>query len=169
MRKRYDVRRAPAHSVPLAGRRITGSHPSTDLGIRQPPFAQGFADAGQRDLQVASNVVRQGLQRRDVDELRFILETTFDPLPGKRIYGCEKGGKRLAAPGRGGDQDILAGVDRWPSLRLSRGWRSKASVEPRGNRGMKQEIRRHGPITAEMCLRGNGSRLTNMGTLASRC
>ena len=52
----------------LARRRVAGAHRVADLDVRQPQRAQPRADAGERLLQVALDVVRQRLQRRDVDD-----------------------------------------------------------------------------------------------------
>ena len=69
-----DVRRAAAHALALGRRRVAGAHPGADFDVGQPLRAQGLADAGERRLQIALDVVGQRLQRRDVDDLRFVGE-----------------------------------------------------------------------------------------------
>src|SRR6516162_3209836 len=69
-----DVRRGAPHPLALARRRIAGPHPGADLAFGQPLPAQGPTDTGERSLEVALNVVRQRLERRDIDDLRLVLE-----------------------------------------------------------------------------------------------
>ena len=128
-----DVRRRPAHTLALAGRRVAGAHPGADLHLRQPAPLQGLADAGERGFEVALNVVGQCLQRRDVDDLRLVRETAVHPLSDQGIYCREKGGKRLAGPGRCGNQGMLARLDRRPCFGLRGGRRGKAALEPFGD------------------------------------
>ena len=133
-----DVRRGAAHLCALARRGVAGAHPGPDLDIGQALRLQGRADAGQRRLQIAPDIVRQRLQWRDVDDLRRVFERAGEPLPHQPVDRCEKGGERLARPRRRGDQGVSAGANRRPRLRLRRGRRGKAPLEPPGNRRMKQ-------------------------------
>ena len=75
-----DVRRAAAHALALAARRVAGAHPGPDLHVRQALRAQGLADAGKRRFQVALDVVRERLQRRDVDDLRLVRQPALQAL-----------------------------------------------------------------------------------------
>ncbi len=133
-----DVRRAAAHALALAGRRVAGAHPGADLHIGQTAFAQSVADARQRRFQVALDVVGQRLQRRDIDHLRLVGEHAFEALAEQRIDRREECRQCLAGPGRGRDQGVPAGLDRRPGLRLCRRRCGKAAGEPRGKRGVKQ-------------------------------
>ena len=128
-----DVRRRPAHAFPLPRRRVAGAHPSADVHVRKTMLLQGFADAGERGFEVALNVVRQRLQRRDVDDLGLVCETAVHPLSDQGIYCREKGGKRLAGPGRSGNQGVLARLDRRPCFGLRGGRRGKAALKPSGD------------------------------------
>ena len=133
-----DVRRGAPHALALARRRVAGAHPAADLDIRQSLGAQGFAYTGERDLQIAPDVVRQRLQRRDVNDLRLILQLARQPLPHQPVDRRQKGGKRLARPGWRRNQHMPAGPDRWPCLGLCRCRRREAAVEPGGDSGVKQ-------------------------------
>ena len=137
-RRDDDVRRAATRSIPLARRRVAGAHPAADLDVGQPLLAQRLADAGQRRLEVALDVVRQRLERRDVDDLGLVLEPALEPLPHERVDRGEERGQRLAGAGRRGDQHVPPGLDRRPSLGLRRRGGSEAAGKPRGDRGMKQ-------------------------------
>src|SRR5262249_28956492 len=103
-----------------------------------------LADAGQRRFQVALDVVRERLERRDVDDLGFVLEAAVEPLPHQAVDGGEKGRERLARSGGGGNQHVPPGLEGRPSLRLRRRGRSKAALKPGGNGRMKQGTWRHG-------------------------
>ena len=133
-----DVRRRAAHALALAGRGIAGPHPGADLHVRQALRAQGVADAGKRRFQVTLDVVRERLQRRDVDDLRLVPELAGEALAQQRVDRREKGGERLARPRRRRDQGMAAGLDRRPRLRLRRRRRAEASIEPGGDRRVKQ-------------------------------
>src|SRR5262249_56257479 len=95
-------------------------------------------------FEVGLNVVRKGLERRDVDDLGFVLEAAVEPLPHQAVDGGEKGGERLARSGRGRNQHVPAGLEGRPSPRLRRRRRSKAALKPGGNGPMKQGTWRHG-------------------------
>ncbi len=138
-----DVRRKPAHALPLSGRRVASAHPGADFQVRQPSPLQGLADAGERDFEIALNVVGQRLQRRDVDDLRLVREAAVHALANQGVDRREKGGERLSGPGRCGDQGMPAGLDRWPRLGLRSGRRRKAAVEPLGDCGMEKMGRVH--------------------------
>jgi hypothetical protein len=65
-RRHEDVRSAAAHPGTLGRRRVAGSHERADLDVGQMRGAQLLADPFERTAQVALDVVRQGLERRDV-------------------------------------------------------------------------------------------------------
>ncbi len=138
-----DVRRKSAHALPLSRRRVAGAHPGADLHIGQPLPRQRFADAGERGFEIALNVVGERLQRRHVDYLRLVRETAVYPLTNERVDRREKGGERLAGPGRCSDQGVSAGLDRRPSLGLRGGRRGKTALEPFGDSGMEEMGRVH--------------------------
>src|SRR6185437_743053 len=103
-----------------------------------------FADAGEWHLKVLANIVRQRLQRRDIDDLRLVPETAGDSLVHQRVDRGEKGGERLARAGGRCDEHMLAGLDRRPSLFLRGGGRGEAPLEPGGDGGMEERGEFHG-------------------------
>jgi hypothetical protein len=139
-----DVRRAAAHAFALARGRIAGPHPGADVHVRQALLAQGLANAGKRRFEVALDVVRQCLERGDIDDLRLVREPAVEPLAHQRVDRRQEGGERLAGPGRGRDQHMPAVHDGRPGLRLCRGRGGEAAVKPRGNGRMKQRDWMHG-------------------------
>ena len=167
-----DVRRATAHAFTLAGRRVAGAHPGADLDIGQAALAQRGANAGERFLQVALDVVGQRLQRRDIDHLRGVGEIARQPLADQPVDRRQKRGQRLAGPGRSSDQRMPASLDRRPRLGLRRGRRCKAVGEPRRDGGMKQGHWAHGSNngqnqikdqTATKSIRRRGHRAAQSG------
>ena len=149
-RRHQDVRRAAAHSHALGGRRISRSHPGADLDIRQPAAPKAVADARQRRLQVAVNVVRQRLERRYVDHLGLVGQPPIETLADQFVDRREEGRERLAGAGRGGDQGVAAGLDRGPGLGLSGGRRAEAVREPRADGRVEQLL------DGRLCSRRNG-------------
>ena len=133
-----DVRRAAVHALALARRRVAGTHPGSDLHVRQTLRTQGLADAGKRRFQVPLDVVRQRLQRRDVDDLRLVPQPALQPLPQQVVDRCEKGRERLAGSRGRSDQGMPPRLDRRPRLRLGRRGRSEATIEPSGDRRLEQ-------------------------------
>ena len=133
-----DVRRAAAHALALARRRVAGAHPGADLDIRQPTLAQCCADAGERRLQVALDVIGQRLQRRDIDYLRGIAEVAR-PAPWriKPSIAARKAASVLPEPVGAAISVWRSGLDRRPGLCLRRRRRFEAGCEPRRNCGMK--------------------------------
>ena len=143
-RGHHDVRRAAAHAVALTGGGIAGAHPGADVDVGQALRLQGRADAGERCFEIAADIVRQGLERRDIDDLGFVLEPLRERLPHQRIDGREEGRERLAGSGGGCDQHMPAGLEGRPRLRLRRRGRGEAAVKPVGDGRMKQRYWVHG-------------------------
>ena len=138
-RRRYqDVGRPPAHPLTLGRRRVAGTHPRADLDVSEPPPNELLPDAGQRRLQVAVNIVRERLQRRDIDNVGRVGQIPFEALPDQIIDGRKKRRERLARAGRGGDQGVPARLDRRPGFELRRGGRGETLGEPRGDRGVEE-------------------------------
>ncbi len=91
-----DVRRLAAHAVAFARRRVAGAHHGADVDIGQAARPQACANAGQRGFEIALNVVRQRLERRDVDDPRFVAQSAREAFADQRIDGREKRRQRLA-------------------------------------------------------------------------
>ena len=133
-----DVRRAPAHPLALGRRRIAGAHPGADLDIGEPAALELAADARQRRFEIAMNVVRQRLERRDIDDLRLVGQLSRQTLADEPIDRGKEGGERLAGAGRRGDQGVAAGLDRRPGFGLGGGRRDETVFEPGRDCGVEQ-------------------------------
>ena len=125
-----DVRRVAAHRGAVALRRVAGAHAD----------GQRRADPAQRRAQVAVDVVRERLQRRDVDEARVVRR-----LPSQPVEPPEERGERLARSRRRRDERVLARGDRRPCLRLDLGRALEGGGEPVADRGCELRQRHKRP------------------------
>src|SRR5262245_19871076 len=138
------MRRTAVHALAFATRCIAGASPAPALHVRQALRAQRRANAGERSFEIALNVIRQSLERGDVDDLRLILEPGLEPLPHQSIDRGQEGRKRLAGSGRCHEQDVATRLDRGPGLGLRRRWRGKRTAKPGRHGWMKQITCSHG-------------------------
>ena len=68
-----NVRRPPRHRPPLVRRRIAGAHQGADLRQRHAQAGRELLNLSERLLQVLLDVIRERLQRRDVDDAGLVL------------------------------------------------------------------------------------------------
>jgi len=116
---------------------VAGAHRGADFHVRKPHPSQLRTDAFDRRLQVDAHVVGQRLQRRDVDDVRFVAEFPLQAAPHKLVYRGEERRQRLARAGRRGDQHVAVRLDRRPRTRLRRRGRIERGFEPGSNGGME--------------------------------
>ena len=107
---------------------------------------------GQRLLKIALDVVRQGFQRRDIDNLGFIRERRLDALPHQRVDRREERRQRLARSGRRGDQRVAPRADGWPGAGLRHRGRAKAPAKPAATAGWKRSAGFRGEMTDKTLL-----------------
>ena len=141
-RRHQDVRRTAAHRVALGGGRVARADPGADFHIGKPAPAELLPDAGQRRLEVAMDVVRQRLERRDVDDLSRVGEGAVETLPHEVVDRGQERRERLARAGRRGDERVAAGLDRGPRFGLRRGGRGETLGEPVRDRRVEQRFER---------------------------
>ena len=137
-RGHQDMRRAPAHAVALGGGGVARAHPAPDIDIGQAILAELRADAGQRNFQIAMDVVGERFERRDIDDLDLLGQAAVEALADEVVDGDEERRKGLAGAGRRGDQRMPAGADRGPGIGLGRRRRAELIGEPPGDRGVEQ-------------------------------
>src|SRR5262249_26921573 len=108
-------------------------------------------DADQRRLQVAFDVVGQGLQRRHVQHPTATLRIGRDRLGGQPIQTPQKGRQRLSRTSRCQDQGVLAASNRGPALFLGRRRRRERGFKPVVGGGTEsiQRSRHKGYLTLE--------------------
>ena len=142
-RRHQDVRRLLQALAALARRRVAGAHGRADLDVGHSERAQLGADAGERCLEVGPDVVREGLQRRDVDDGRLVGEAARRKAGAHQaVERGQERGQRLARAGRRGDERVPAGADRRPGGSLRFGGRRKGPREPPGD-GRMEVLERH--------------------------
>ncbi len=145
-----DVRRPADEALPLGGGRIAGSQADFEVGQRLFQTAGGGGDAREGDLQVAVDVVVEGLQGRDVQHLHTARQRPIQPLAPQGIEAGEEGGQGLAGAGRRQDEGVTAGGDGRPALPLGRRRLAQGRTEPVAHRRQEeiQGVRVHRPIKA---------------------
>ena len=103
-----------------------------------PSARSSCADARERRLEIAVDVVRQRLERRDVDDLRLVREPSLEPIAHQPVDGGQKRRERLARSGGRRDQHVPSRLDRGPCLQLRRRWArrrpARTTQPPRGER-----------------------------------
>ena len=92
---------------------------------------RGQADAHQRRLEVALDIVRQRLERRDVQHAAAPLGILGRGLRRQLVQAPQKRGQRFARAGWRQDQRVLGLGDCRPALVLGGGWRGKGAFKPR--------------------------------------
>ena len=132
-----DVGRATRQEAALLGARVAGAQPDGDRrhGIAASPGGQ--RDPGQRRPEVPLDVVRERLERRDVedpDRARPLPTGWRGGRPDEVVEAPQERGQGLAAPGGSMDQGVLARGDGSPALCLRGGWRRERGGEPVANR-----------------------------------
>ena len=137
-----DVRRLAHHRLPLALRRVSAAHRRADRRGLEAEFRGDRADLLERGLEVALDVVAERLERRDVDDLRHVLERARLRLADEAVDAGEEGGEGLAGAGRRADQRVAPAGDLRPAGRLRVGRRIEAAAEPGRDGGMEVDAAR---------------------------
>src|SRR5262249_38140389 len=75
-----DVWGANQHGTPLVHQRIACTDRSADLGHQESTLASHLQDLAPRDFKILLNIVPQGFERGDVQDLRTILEFASQSL-----------------------------------------------------------------------------------------
>ena len=136
-RGHQNMGRAFAHRAAFGLHRVAGAHGGADAVFGQFHCGQLPCDAVQRGLQIEADIVRQRLQRRDIQHLRFIGQRPVYALAHQVVDGGQKGGQRLAGAGRGGHQCRTAALDQRPRAQLRFGRGRKGRAEPGCDGGME--------------------------------
>ena len=129
--------RLAPHARALGLRGVAGAHHRAKGDIRQLQQREFFANALEGRIQIALNVVRQGLQRRHIDDAGLIRQAAIESLLDQLIYCREEGSKCFTGTGGGGDQHMLTSAQGRPGALLRGGRRIKSPRKPSGNSGME--------------------------------
>ena len=101
----------------------------------------------QRLPEILLHVVAQGLERRDVENLRVVGQVVGERLLEQGINRRQKGGQGFARPRGRGNKRVFAGANGRPTGRLDVGGCADCVPEPAGNDRMerrKRHVRRIG-------------------------
>src|SRR5207249_2017598 len=130
-----DVGRTARHRLAGARRRIARADEDTDLGERRAARRRPGTELGERRGQVLLDVVAERLERRDVDDVRPVLQETALRQPEEAVDRPEEGGERLARAGRRREQRVGSGGDGGPAGGLDRRRLAEAIPEPARDQG----------------------------------
>ncbi len=135
-----DVGWVASHPLALPLRRVTGAHPDGRLDDVGPEPLGREARPPQRRAQVAVDVGRQRLERRDVHDPGRLVPVG----PGighAAVDGVQERRQRLARAGRREDQGVVTPGDRRPARGLRPGGCAEGGAEP--GRDGRREARQH--------------------------
>jgi hypothetical protein len=138
-RRDQHVGGPPRHRGPLARRRVAGPHQHADLG----QVRRRRADLAERRLEVLLDVVGEGPQRRDVEDLGLVREALA--LAEELVERRQERRERLARPGGRRDQDVGAFPDLRPALALRRRRLAEPAFEPGSDGRMEGVEGEHDP------------------------
>jgi hypothetical protein len=133
-----DVRRLAGHPRALRRRGVPGPHQNPHG--RQKGIVRH--DLRQRPREIPLDVVTERPKRGNIENPRLVRK--MGPLTDEPVDRPEKGGQRLARPGRRGDENMAPLADPRPSLPLRRGRRPEPRPEPPADRGV-EGVQNHNP------------------------
>ena len=131
----------------LAGRRVAGAHRRADRRVAEAELARARARIpASGACEVLLDVVRQRLQRRDVEDRAS--RRARPPAPGRSRPGVDapRGTRRASCPSPVGAaiSVLRAGADRRPGLGCASVGAAKVAAEPAGDGGV-EGLGEHGP------------------------
>src|SRR5436309_6894308 len=119
------------------GRRIASADGGANVHISTFRRSQRGAELGQRFLQVLVDVVTQGLQRRNINYMRLILQRPVEACPEQQIEFGEKSSQSFPRASRCSNQRVRPGLDGRPAQTLRFSGRAKFLLEPTPNDRME--------------------------------
>ena len=129
-RRHEDVRRPLEHGAPRGHERVAGADGRPDLRQRVSALQREREDFRERPVEILLHVVPERLERRDVHDLRRVLQRAGGGLPDQHVDAREERGQRLAGAGRRGNQRVAAGENLRPAPFLRLGRRAEFREEP---------------------------------------
>ena len=131
------VRRLPCDRLPLGGRRVSRAQVRANLRSGKPEGGDRGTNPAERLVEVLPYVVRERLERRNVDDVGLIAERPLERESEESVERDQERRERLAGAGRGRDERVGARRDRRPPAPLRLGGLAEARREPARRRGMK--------------------------------
>jgi hypothetical protein len=136
-RRDEDVRRLAQHPGARGGRRVAGADGDADLGELLAVLLEAVLQLGERQLEVALDVVVERLERRDVEEMDRVGERRLQTVGDELVELVQERREGLAGAGWGKDEGIGAGGDGGPAGALGRGWLAEGLGEPGSDERME--------------------------------
>ncbi len=152
-----DVGRAARHDLALVCRGVARADGDPDFRRGQPFVGRELRDFLKRDREIAVHIVRQRLQRGDVQDLGAVGELAAETSAQQTIEADQEGGERLARAGRRGNQRGAARGNRGPPFGLRRRRPGEPPLEPLLHDRMK-ELPHPLTIPESQCLPGGARR-----------
>ena len=140
-RRNEHMGRLLRHSLSLALGRISRSHGDSNVRKRSSPRLREVLQVAQGRHQVAMDIVRERLKRRDIDDLSLVRYFPLEALPDEAVEALQEGRQRLARPGRSRNERMPPLGDGGPSLRLRVRRSDELASEPLADEGMKRRER----------------------------
>ena len=128
-----DVRRTPQHRLPLARKRVAGAHSRADFRAKIAALECQGLDLPQGAVQVLLYVVREGLERRNIQDLRALAELAGGSFTQQLVNCDQERRKRFAGASRSRDQRGASGHNRRPAFGLRLCRRAEARQKPLRN------------------------------------
>ena len=113
-----DVRRLLEHGAALGGERVAGAHGGADRRAEIAALEGELLYLLQWLFEILPDVVRERLQRRDVDDFGVRLEFAGERLAEELVDADKEGSERFAGAGGRGDERGPAGEDGRPAFDL---------------------------------------------------
>ena len=133
-----DVGRAGDEGAAAGGLGVAGAEADADVGEVNTALLGELADGGEGGLEVALDVVAEGLEGRDVDDAGDGVEALRLAAADELVDADEEGGEGFAGAGGGGDEGVAAGADGGPGGGLGIGGSLEGGAEPGGYEGMER-------------------------------
>ncbi len=129
-----DVRRASDEALALGGGGVAGADGDGERFEGRAQHLGSRQDLGERTLEVAGDVVVEGLERGDIQDADA---SGGAGVPPEVIEAGEEGGEGLAGTGRGKEERVLTRRDRGPAEALGGRGVAEAIAEPGRDREQK--------------------------------
>ena len=133
-----DVRRVAEHGGALFGEGVAGADAGADFGGEIAACrGRGCWISASGPFEVLLDVVGEGFEGRDVDDLRAGREVAGDGFAEELVDADEKCGESFSGAGGGGDEGGVAGEDGGPAVLLGLGGGAEFGEEPLGGDGVR--------------------------------
>ena len=136
-----DVGRVAEHGGAVFGEGVSGADAGANFGGEVAAFEGELLDFAEGLVEVFLDVVGEGFEGGDIDDLRAGGEGADDGVAEELVDADEEGGEGFSGAGGGGDEGWLASEDAGPAVLLGFGGRAEFVEEPLGGDGVSPSER----------------------------